>query len=75
MERRYLPIVVIVETNSSCFNLNKMEVFPALSKPNATTLISIFGPMCTLLSLVNATGILGPSLQSSAKSANCRCCS
>lgn len=36
--------------NSSCFNLNKIVVFPAPSNPRVTTRISIFGPICTRLS-------------------------
>ena len=43
-------MVGIVWTNSFCFSLNNILVFPAPSNPRVITLISIFGPMCTRLS-------------------------
>ena len=45
-----LPIVGMVEMNSFCFKRKRMLVLPAFSRPSVTTLISIFGPMCTRLS-------------------------
>lgn len=74
-KKRELPMVVIGETNSSCFILNKIEVFPAPSSPKATTLISILGPMCTLLSFVKATGMAASVSHRLAILVNCSCCS
>ena len=65
----------MVCTNSFCFNLNKMDVFPDPSRPSVTILISILGPMCTLLSLVKVMGMAGSSgSRSGLTSENCFCC-
>ena len=71
----YLPMVVIGETNSSCFILNKIEVFPAPSSPSTTSRISIFGPIWTLLSFVKATGMAASVSHRLAMLVNCSCCS
>ena len=73
--KTHVPIVVIGETNSSCFILNKIEVFPAPSRPSTTSLISILGPICTLLSLVKATGMAASVSHRLAMLVNCSCCS
>ena len=46
------PIVGIVWTNSFCFNLKSILVFPAPSSPSVMTRISILGPICTRLSFL-----------------------
>lgn len=73
-QAEHKPIVVMAGTNSFCFNLKRIDVLPPLSKPKATTLISIFGPMCTRLSLVKANGMFGSSVHNTAKSVNTCCC-
>ena len=70
-----IPMVVIGDTNSSCFILNKIEVFPAPSSPSTTSLISILGPICTLLSFVKATGMAASVSHRLAMLVNCSCCS
>ena len=47
----------VVGTNSFCFNLNRMDVLPALFRPNITRRISIFGPSTHSECIVNAHAI------------------
>jgi len=68
------PIVGSIVMNSFCFSLNKIEVFPAPSKPNVTTRISIFGPICTRLSFVKVIGMLGSGCSCSGVSSEYCCC-